>query len=109
MDPNDERCYWEIDRRLIHNAYQDIPFDPPFKNENLNRLWFHDPRPGNVHDIKGYLHSWSGYRQYLLRHNLERDGEGDPLHDVIPALESEFEENGFIDFSFTFFAVVVVK
>ncbi|ETO36166.1 hypothetical protein RFI_00896 [Reticulomyxa filosa] len=88
--PSDKRCYWNIDRRLLDHQYQQLSFDPPFDKKKMDRGMFYEHVHMNEHQLFGYFLTWSGYRQYMKKHNIAiGDKEKDPLNSLRSAFKKE--------------------
>lgn len=70
--------YWPAERKMIENGYSEIafPFSPVASPQfAMQALW-------NLHDLTGYLQTWSAVQHYIAANGVN------PVHHILPALES---------------------
>ena len=59
--------YWDVERRLIDEAYATIPF--PFEELNIDRI-FSIQLEWNRIQFEGYLNTWSSVQKYFLKNKI---------------------------------------
>lgn len=70
--------YWPAERRLIENAYRDVRF--PF--QNIEHPDFTMKAQWTLHDLTGYLQTWSAVQNYMVTNNIN------PLQHILSTLMS---------------------
>jgi hypothetical protein len=73
--------YWDSARKFVNESYQTIPIpftllpDPGF---SIVCNW-------NTEELKGYLHTWSAWQQYLAEH------DHDPVQELMKQVEQHWK------------------
>ena len=82
-------CYWDIDRKMLDFAYDNVKFNQYFSD--IEKSWFMEQKFLNETELFGYFKTMTGYQNYINKHSNDADFV-DPLLKLRDVYQTELTQ-----------------